>query len=286
MEYEYKKIPNDYTYKSKYIESYSDSIEVLVLGSSHSYTGVNPKYFDKNCFNFALLSQSVNYDYFILEKYINQLTNLQYVILPVSYPTLTTILEERPYNSWRKYNYVHYIDSTKKSISNQLHISNYLTISYNPGTLIIKQLVLHWIFNTNNIECHKNGWLELPAISDLDLKTSAMHAAKRHENHSFEFKRNMLYMQNIINLCNQKNTKLILYTPPATNYYINYLNSYKWEIIQEKCYNLAEQYSNVYYINYMNDPRYNNELFRDADHLNEEGTKLLSQDLNAFIGSF
>ena len=38
-------IPNDYLLKKDYLDKNSDKIEVLILGSSHSFFDLNPVYF-------------------------------------------------------------------------------------------------------------------------------------------------------------------------------------------------------------------------------------------------
>ena len=44
-------IPNDYLHKKKYLDAHSCDIETLILGSSHSFYGIDPNYFSNNTFN-------------------------------------------------------------------------------------------------------------------------------------------------------------------------------------------------------------------------------------------
>ena len=67
MEVALRAIPNDYKQKRSDMDSRSDEIEILVLGSSHSLYGINPKYFSQNTYNVAYVSQSLDLDYKILE---------------------------------------------------------------------------------------------------------------------------------------------------------------------------------------------------------------------------
>ena len=62
-------IPNEYSYKKSYLDSNSNEIEVLFLGSSHVYYGVNPEYISANSFNASHIAQTLDYDYAILKKY-------------------------------------------------------------------------------------------------------------------------------------------------------------------------------------------------------------------------
>ena len=85
MEISLRAIPNDYKQKRNYMDSHSDEIEVLVLGSSHSLYGINPKYFSQKTYNMAYVSQSLDLDYKILEKYYNRFKNLKTIIVDISY---------------------------------------------------------------------------------------------------------------------------------------------------------------------------------------------------------
>ena len=55
MEILLENIPNDYSFKKEYLDENSDSIEILVLGSSHSYYGINPIYFHLRAFNASVM---------------------------------------------------------------------------------------------------------------------------------------------------------------------------------------------------------------------------------------
>ena len=66
----------------------SENIKALFLGSSHTYYGINPEYFSRNSFNMSQMSQSLDLDYKILEKFEGRLSNIEYIILPISYFSL------------------------------------------------------------------------------------------------------------------------------------------------------------------------------------------------------
>ena len=64
-----RRIPNDYSYKNAYLRDNAGDVEVLVLGSSHGFYGVDPVCFSRRGFNASHLSQSLDYDYFIFSKF-------------------------------------------------------------------------------------------------------------------------------------------------------------------------------------------------------------------------
>ncbi|MDR2410253.1 MAG: hypothetical protein LBE13_19380 [Bacteroidales bacterium] len=75
-----RNIPNDYSYKKKYLDTQFCNIETLILGNSHSFYGIDPVYFSTNTFNAAHVSQSLDYDYEILKQQYNtiQYNTIQY----------------------------------------------------------------------------------------------------------------------------------------------------------------------------------------------------------------
>lgn len=107
------------------------------MGNYHFQHEINPVYFDKNCFNFSINSQSVYYNWFILNKYINKLPKLQYVIVPISYPTLTDKLEDG-IEYWRKYRYIHYMNYDNLKLKEKFSLNTYLAISQGSGISIFK----------------------------------------------------------------------------------------------------------------------------------------------------
>lgn len=85
FEFSLRHIPNDYAYKRHYLDTKSNEVEVLYLGSSHIYYGINPEYSKFKTFNAAHISQSLNYDLAIFEKYKNNWSNLKCIVIPVDY---------------------------------------------------------------------------------------------------------------------------------------------------------------------------------------------------------
>ena len=119
MEAALRFLPNDYKFKKKYMDSNSNNIETLVLGSSHAYYGISPKYFSSKSFNAGYVSQSIDFDYEIINKYRDNFENLKTIVLFISYFTFFTTLDTNM-ESWRIKNYVIYYDINKPH-----HLSDY-----------------------------------------------------------------------------------------------------------------------------------------------------------------
>ena len=61
-EYLYRQVENPYTLKDRVMIANAPAIEVLILGSSHMFYGVNPQYMSVESFNAANISQDYHYD--------------------------------------------------------------------------------------------------------------------------------------------------------------------------------------------------------------------------------
>lgn len=77
-------IPNSYTYKREYMERHGGEIQTLILGSSYAYDGLAPAMLPE-AFNLANSSQTLEDDYYLLERYIDSMDSLHTVIIPVGY---------------------------------------------------------------------------------------------------------------------------------------------------------------------------------------------------------
>ena len=75
-----RSVPNEYSYKYEYLENNIDKIEILCVGSSAARSGINPDLFQHNTFNVAQVSQDLEQDCAILQKYINRADSLKIVL--------------------------------------------------------------------------------------------------------------------------------------------------------------------------------------------------------------
>ena len=86
-------IPNSYTYKRQYMEQHGGEVKTLILGSSNAYDGLNPSVLP-HAFNLANSSQTLEDDYRLLERYIDDMDSLQTVIVGLGYHSLGAVTED------------------------------------------------------------------------------------------------------------------------------------------------------------------------------------------------
>lgn len=276
-----RQIPNQYTLKKKYLTLHPDKVESLILGSSHTYYGINPEYFTKPCFNAANISQSLDLDFELLKNYIESLTNIKTVILPISYFSLFEKLDEGD-ESWRIKNYTIYFDL---DLSNELtENSEVLSINLSDN---ISRIYSYYITEKYNVDSSKFGWgNSYKANESLDLEETGISSSKRHTIDDLKLlDENLSTLKSIIELCSKKNINLLLFTPPAYKSYYQNLDKKQLDITINSANKLASSNKNCMYINLLKDSLFNKLDFYDADHLNTIGAKKLSILLNKLISN-
>lgn len=274
-----RQIPNDYSYKFNFLTEQGEEVETLILGSSHAVYGVYPDTFSSLAFNAAHVSQTLHYDYVILSQVIEALPDLRTLIVPVSYFSFRTSLEHSA-ESWRIKNYHLYYDceDCDKSWNHRLEIVNgafsaNLRRSWN------------WLRNKQDeVNSTRLGYgtkhINKP---DGDLQATAALAAERHTHDSDEFvAENQKYLTKLIELARKKGVKVVLLTMPGSSYYRELLEENQLQEMREICQQWATN-PDISYLDLLDDTSFQDEDFRDGDHLNLQGAVKLSQYVDSVI---
>ena len=279
LEIAIRKIPNDYQLKKDYLDKNAAEINTLILGSSHTFYGLNPEYFSKKTFNAAYVSQSLDLDYEILKKYDSKLKNLKTVIVPISYFSLFETLDT-DMEKWRIKNYVIYYN-----FPNKYHFTDNFESLDNDITLNVKKTIKHYVLNKSYITSSNLGW-GTNFNSKNKEKLKGTISAKRHTaKNSDLYDDNIKSLYKIIALCKKNNINIVYITTPTDKSYYENLNKIQIEKTIKTITELVKNNSNCYYLNLLNSEKFTKEDFYDADHLNEIGAKKLSLLLNAEINS-
>lgn len=273
-----REIPNNYKYKSNYLDENSKNITVLILGSSHAFAELNPAYIKYSSFNASNFSQSLEFDFKILKKYDGKWNNLKYIIVPVDYFSLYSTLENG-IESWRVRNYnIYYGIHTSCNIYDNIEISNNL-----PANLL--RINNFYLRQMSDITCSTSGWaLTYSSKNKQDLLKSGKEAAERHsaKNNQY-FNRNVQVLKSIIEYAKGKKVKIIFYTSPAYTTYVENLNPDQLKNTINTATKIANSYCNTVYFNLLTDSIFKKDDFFDADHLNEVGSKKFSIKMNNLI---
>ena len=287
MEILLRSTPNDYLFKKQYLDKNSSRIETLILGSSHSFYGLNPEYFSSNTFNASHISQSLNYDFEILKKYKDKFKNLKTIILPISYFTLFGKLEAGS-ESWRVKNYIIYyeLNSSKSLVDYSEVLSNRINVN-------IKRIISYYVFGESTISCTDLGWGTICNSKNArDLAESGKTASKRHtvdinsDKYQQIFQENIFILESIIQWSNKNNIKIMLFTLPAFETYRQNLNQEQLKITINTTSDICSKYDNCIYDNLLSDTNFVATDFFDADHLSDIGAKKLSILINNRINKW
>jgi hypothetical protein len=279
MEFLLRQIPNDYEYKKKYLDKNSNLIEVLFLGDSHAFFGLNPVYCTTASFNASHVSQSLNYDLRILKKYEYRFDRLKIVVIPVSYYSLFESAESGS-ESWRIKNYIIYYGiNTSKALKDHTEILS-STLTNNLG-----RLVSYYIKGNTEISCSALGWgISYNSRYAEDLDQTGKEAAKRHTAKDLKhYSENVETLKSIIEFGKRHNINIVLFTPPAYKTYVCNLRKDQLYKSIQTAESVSMETSNCSYFNFLEDKSFSESDFYDADHLNEIGAEKFTKLINKLI---
>ena len=280
FEFLLRNIPNDYTYKRNYLDKNAKEIEVLYLGNSHIFYGINPVFSKYKSFNCAHGSQSLNYDFAILNKNKNQWKKLKFIIVPVDYTSMYMSIEYG-IEKWRVKNYAIYYGLKNYELSNNFEILN--------GKLLKKivRIKAFYLNNKSNITCDKLGYgTAFNSKNAKNLEETGKEAAFNHTKqieNNVSLPKNKKALKSIIKLAKQKNIKVIFVTCPAYKTYIDRLEPQQLKNTIDYVKFLVSKNKNTYYFDFLIDPTFETCDFFDADHLNEIGSKKFTLLMDSVI---
>ncbi|WP_435137726.1 hypothetical protein [Formosa sp. A9] len=274
-----RQIPNDYKQKAAYLSSNANTIETLILGSSHSLYGINPDYLKGNAFNASFVSQTPDVDWAILQQYQNQLTNLKTIIIRLSYASLFETLSETN-EAWRLKDYNLYFhlqqDYTFKQHSELLSVKlqNNLNRIYN-----------YYVLGVSETSITQSGWgINAHVTPPENLEQAGINVAQRHTISDLsQYHFNTDNFKAIAAFCETRNIQLVVITLPGYKSYNSYMDKTQWQKTEDFGKFLDSTYTTCTYLNFLNDESFTAQDFFDGDHLNAQGAKKLSVKLQELL---
>ncbi|MCU4174512.1 D-alanyl-lipoteichoic acid biosynthesis protein DltD [Carboxylicivirga sp. N1Y90] len=274
LEITMRMLPNDYKVKKEYLEAHCSEIEVLILGTSQTYYGVDPNYIDAHAYNAAYVSQTLNFDLAILEKYSTSLGSLKTLIVPISYISLFVDLESGKEN-WRvkNYNLYHHLNKSNRIGTNSEVFGNNLFVN-------MKRL-FYFVIGKPLITTSDLGWgIDFKSTDGYPLLETGISASKRHTINDYTLlNQNMEVIKRMHRICQNNNTQLVLISAPTHKHYNDRLNDTQLQLFNNAINTLVLE-TEVKYYDFRNDERFKDSDFFDAIHLNEKGAKKLTELLN------
>lgn len=277
-------IPSDYKLQKKYLDAHSNEIETLILGSSQTFCGIDPKYFASKTYNAGYLVQTLDLDFLIINKYKDNFKSLKTIVLPISYFSLFSNLSFT-HESWRIKKYVIYSDlGMCEKLFKNFELSNQnIKVS-------ILRLNDYYIKKNDPLYSDSLGWATtFKSEYAKDLIETGKTTALLHrfdldiEDVQIATKENEVLLKQFMEWSENKNIKIILLTPPAFVTYRNNLNAEQLNLTIETANNIASKYNNCKYYNLIDDSNFTAVDFYDANHLSEIGAEKLSNIISSII---
>jgi hypothetical protein len=276
-------IPNDYVSKNEWLAENAGKIKILTLGSSHGYFDINPEYFSEPAFNAGYVSQSINYDFFIFNKFIDQMDNLETLVLPISYFTLFSKLENGS-EAFRAKKYRLYCRCNYHPFALKYNFE----FDFDMAT-IRHRIAEFYLGNRDEIFSNELGYGLTCSLDKKpkDWEATGIITAKRHtlkeDSLMTFFCENKKMIDLIIAKCQKRNIQVILLTTPTWHTYYENLDPEQLEIKEKTCNELVHSFDNVTYLNLLYDKRFVADDFYDTDHLSEKGAEKLTRLLDTYI---
>lgn len=268
-----RNVPNEYKYKAEWMEANADSVETIILGTSHAFYGLDPSVLGKHAFSLANSAQKLRYDAFLLSKYSDRYKNLKHVILSVSYFTLFDSTEESAEGeNWRSVNYKVYFDDP--NIHDWSKSSFFI---FHPKPL--EEKFKKFLIGNKILECSPQGFgypifrKEQKHVLD---EASGLVWVKHHTTKNWSsLNKNIDYIKQIAKECQKQNAQFVIVTTPTWHTYYERLDQKQLKKMHEVIHDLQKQYS-VKYIDMLKDERFVEEDFTDCNHMSCVGARKLS----------
>jgi hypothetical protein len=255
------------TLKRQLFEAHKGSVECLITGTSHALNGINPTLLPVKALNIAEASKAVEIDIEIIEKNLNQLPHLKYVIIPVDYFTFYfTGLSEgsavKLYHHW----------NLKDGF-----IRSYSVKRYHAFTCGFQ-------LNEYNTADEHDTIMGYRAEFDDLSKLSREYRQHKYQRKIIDWNKYWIdtasapyiynRLVNFIAMLQQKHIQIILVTLPVCTSFYACLDPHLLNRNQQLI-NSILQTTNAKYINLQNDNRFAaDSLFFDIDHLNDKGATI------------
>lgn len=277
-EYIITRQPNPYKYKHQYMTENAAEVESLIFGSSHSFYGINPQYFESPTFSLANISQNFEYDNILLRAYAPKCVKLKNIILPISYFSFFDKDYEHSDESFLITYYKKYMNINIYPYYSKYNFEfTHFTLYSNKIKSIIK--------GKQPIECDEKGFglgYHLERRSDK-WKENVKDVIARHtasDDSMLEY--HLTHLRSIIEYCNSMNLRIILVTTPTWKGYYQNLNKAQLEKMYSTISVLKKEYNFEYY-DFLCDERFGDNDFFDADHLSTDGAEKFSRIINEIL---
>lgn len=257
--------------KNSFLNAKNSNYDLLILGNSRTYRGINPDGFSIPSYNFSHDADSYNQIYYKLLWLEQQDKKIKYLILGVDYFQFSSLLDTRNY-AYSKFLGEEYLKDFPNSNQVNLFLSktNFLEFSR------LKYLLNVFRKERNLIFQRKNGQYITPV------------KASKNDKHDFipigRLPLQEKYFNKTLDYCSKKKIEVFMCILPARE---NFLNRYK-EIEMQEFNKFIHFYVNskIHFFDFSHQAGWVLEDYQDLIHLNETGANKFSKQLNDTISQY
>ena len=284
LEYMLRQPDNMYKFKKELIETKAEQIETMIIGSSVVNHGLDPSYMAPGTYNLAVSGEWFRFNKLFVERYIDQLTSLKYLIWGQCYHGLW--MDDTPEFSEKSVvNHKLYMDiQDKDNWGNNSELISLRAVAFRKwSTYYIKhQQTMHC--DSLGLDHSYDACKSNPSWID-DVPGLVMEQTNRMLNdRTHLYEQNLDRIKAVIELCQKKGVQVFLVVPPTYKAFNQQASKEQVKKIEEGFTRLTKEYDHVHYLNYFSDDRFTQEDFYDGNHLNADigavkFAKILSHDL-------
>lgn len=262
-----RSVPNPSKAKHAHMKAHSKEIDVLILGSSHTYYGIAPERISKRAYSLAQVSQTLRYDDFLLHHY--PMPNLRMVVLPISDFSLYEELEDG--KEWYLANrYRLYMDC---NIHPHLSVYDWEITSFPTYCEKLKQLWqpphMHW-------SAYGQGLEYTLAHRPTNWDNGEERAANNTYTDLSRATNGISHLESIARFCESNHVRLILLSTPLRPSYRQHQNADQLADTHSRIQQFLQRHPQTTYLDFRASPQFSANDFYDSDHLNTQGAQKLS----------
>lgn len=286
VEYLVIQIPQRYSYKSEYLNTYGSDIEILALGSSQMQNALNPEFLDQPALNLGSTSQHHRLDFEILKQTKDRLPNLKTVVLELSSNHLQ--LPHHSKHFWKNNIYLKYFN-----------VNNFERKTYFKDTFLFISrpdvfqdlLIDHYITKIDTTKYNEYGYpynLIQGPFATLDYNEQKIKETQTMDLGVYTnpdlAAYNLSYFKQILDYCEEHHLNVVIATIPMHTTFFKSRNDILHKKRDSMMLDAIERYDAVSVFDKEADTTvFKTRLFLNTNHLNANGGETFSKLLNDYL---
>jgi len=274
-----RSLPNSYRIKRQTMEQMEDSVETIILGNSHAYSGIRPELLADCAVNLANVSQTLDLDLLLLEHYAPRCPRLRHIVLTLDNSNLFDLPMQQTDEWFRCAYYRRY-----------MHLGPYYRPRYWLELFHFQSArgkIEKW-WQQRHPDCTPLGW---DTEKSLDQKnqaewntTQVERVLGRHTCSDWQqAQENQRLLLCIASYCRDHQLQLTLVATPVYRAYSNGIPSRQRDFIGQSR-RLCIETGGARVLDFERDSAYLDDDFFDPDHLTREGaTKFTLQLADSLV---